>query len=139
LSPGLDELAFALLYLGEGTKGGGKVEVASMDANILRFVCWVLRELYTIDEARLSFRLNLVERARLREKSLIKWWSRALDGASSQFLKTQFDARSHSRPITKDYHGVCTVTYSDTYLQQHILGLAHAYLQNRTENKKTIK
>jgi transcriptional regulator with XRE-family HTH domain len=135
-SPLVDELAFALLYLGEGTKGRGKVEVASMDANILRFVCWTLRYTYHIDETRLSFRLNLVGSARPREKSLIKWWSRALDGVSSQFLKTQFDVRSRPRPVTKDYRGVCTVTYSDTYLQQHILGLASAYLQTRQGTKK---
>jgi len=135
----VDELAFALLYLGEGTKGQGKVQVASMDADILRFVCWALRQLYGIDEQRISFRLNLVEPARSREKSLMGWWTRALGTAPSRFTKTQFDARSSARSTSRDYRGVCTVTYNDTYLQQHILGLAQAYVRARAAKKKATK
>ncbi len=135
----VDELAFALLYLGEGTKGQGKVQVASMDADILRFVCWALRRLYSVDERRLTFRLNLIEAVRPREKVLINWWARALGGAPGQFTKTQFDVRQPTRPVSKNYRGVCTVTYSDTYLQQHILGLAQTYVRARTEKKKATK
>jgi transcriptional regulator with XRE-family HTH domain len=135
----VDELAFALLYLGEGTKGRGKVQVASMDADILRFVCWALRQLYRIDESRLSLRLNLIELARSREKTLIGWWARALGVAPGQFTKTQFDARSAGRRVSRDYRGVCTVTYSDTYLQQHILGLGQAYVRARTDIKIATK
>jgi len=135
----VDELAFALLYLGEGTKGQGKVQVASMDPNILRFTCWALRELYAIDEGRLSARLNLIELARAREKALISWWARTLEIAPGRFTKTQFDRRSVAQPIGRDYRGVCTVTYSDTYLQQHILGLAQTYVQARAEKKKATK
>ncbi len=136
---GVDELAFALLYLGEGTKGQGKVQVASMDADILHFVCWALRRLYSVDERRLTFRLNLIEAARPREKTLINWWARTLEGAPGQFTKTQFDVRQPERPASKDYHGVCTVTYSDTYLQQHVLGLAQTYVRARSEKKKATK
>ena len=137
--PEVDELAFALLYLGEGTKGQGKVQVASMDVDILRFVCWALRHLYDIDEQRLSFRLNLVEPARSREKILISWWAHALATVPGRFIKTQFDVRSTLRPPSRDYRGVCTVTYSDTYLQRHILGLAQTYIHARVEKKKATK
>ena len=141
LPPGaeVDELAFALLYLGEGTKGQGKVQLASMDAAILRFVRWCLPALYGIDEGRLSFRLNLVERARRREKALIAWWARTLDVTPGQFAKTQFDKRSGTQQVSKEYRGVCTVTYNDTYLQQHILGVAQTYIRARTEIKAATK
>jgi hypothetical protein len=43
-------------------------------------------------------------------------------------LKAQFDRRSGASTITADYHGVCTVTYHDTYLQQRLLGLAYTYI-----------
>jgi hypothetical protein len=127
----VDELALAMLYLGEGSKSGGRVQMASIDPSILRYFLWSLRSLYNAEEERLSFRLNLVEAARPLEQGLLQWWAKELDCSQQQFIKTQFDARSSRTQVTEDYHGVCTITYNNTNLQQRILGLAYAYVQSR--------
>lgn len=129
----VDELALAMLYLGDGSKSGNRAEMASTDPNILRYFVQALVRLYAIDVQRLSFRLNLVEAARPFEQELKLWWSQQLACPLARFIKTQFDPRSRARQLTGDYHGVCTVTYNDTYLQQRLLGLAHAYLESRLE------
>ncbi len=124
----VDELALAMLYLGEGSKSGNRVQLPSTDASILRYFVRALISIYGVDMGRLSFRLNLVEAARPIEQQLKLWWSRELKCSLDQFIKTQFDRRSRRTELTGDYHGVCTVTYYDTYLQQHLLGMAHAYV-----------
>lgn len=125
------ELALAMLYLGEGAKRNSAVQIANTDPSILRFFLWALRHLYNIDERRLSFRLNLIEAARPYEENFIVWWCQQLNCAHEQFKKTQFDSRSHATHITDNYHGVCTANYNDLFLQQHILGLAHAYIREK--------
>lgn len=60
----VDELALAMLYLGEGSKSGNRVQLASTDAGILRYFVQALVHVYMVDVSRLSFRLNLVEAAR---------------------------------------------------------------------------
>lgn len=126
----LDELALAMLYLGDGTKTGGRVQLASTNPDILRYFLWTLRSL-EVEEERISLRLNLVEAARTVEQKLIRWWARKLDCSEEQFNKTQFDTRSHQTKVTEDSHGVCTITHYSTYLQERILGLAQAYVQSR--------
>lgn len=135
--PVVDELALAMLYLGEGSKSGGRVQMANTAPSILRFFLWALKSLHNIDEGRLSFRLTLVAAARPDEKRLIKWWAQELGYGPERFGKTQFDKRSSGSQVTDNYHGVCTVTYGDTYLQQRLLGFAHAYITSR-DALKTI-
>jgi transcriptional regulator with XRE-family HTH domain len=130
----VEELALAMLYLGEGSKSGNRVQLASTDASILCYCVGALVRLYAIDTTRLSFRLNLVEAARPHEDVFRVWWVEQLACAAEQFLKTQFDARSKATELTGDYRGVCTVTYHDTYLQQRLLGLADSYLKSRCES-----
>ena len=132
----IHELALAMLYLGEGAKRNSVVQIANTDPNILRFFLWTLRQIYNIDEKRLSFRLNLIEAARSREENFIVWWCQQLGCSREQFRKTQFDPRSHATHITDNYRGVCTVNYNDLFLQQHILGLAHAYIQGKQNDRQ---
>jgi transcriptional regulator with XRE-family HTH domain len=124
----VDELSLAMLYLGEGSKSYGRVQIASTDEQILRFFLTMLLKLYQIDKTRLCFRLNLVNIARSLEEEFINWWKKELFYPNARFIKTQYDTRSHRGTLTGDYHGVCTLTYYDTYLQQRILSLAHAYI-----------
>lgn len=135
----VEELALAMLYLGEGSKSGNRVQLASTDVAILRYFTVALVRLYEIDTGRLSFRLNLVAIARPQEEALRIWWSEQLGYGSDQFLKTQFDTRSAATELTGDYHGVCTATYHDTYLQQRLLGLADSYLRLRGRTQSPEK
>jgi transposase-like protein len=124
----IGELALAMLYVGEGSKSYGRVQIANTDPGILRYFLSALILLYDIDESRLSFRLNIVDIARLYEKEYIDWWKNEIRYPNGRFLKTQFDIRSRAQVITPGYHGVCTITYCDTYLQQKILSIAYSYI-----------
>jgi transcriptional regulator with XRE-family HTH domain len=135
----VEELAFAMLYLGDGSKTGGRVQLANMNPDILRYFLASLRRFYNIDENRLSCRLNLVEGARSCEERLINWWSRQLVVGRERFYKTQYDPRSSITEVTENYHGVCTVTYNDTYLQQRILGTAYTYIRSKQTSKISAK
>lgn len=131
----VDELALAMLYLGEGSKSRHQVQLASMDVSIMRYFVCTLIQLYDVDVRRFSVRLNLVEAARPIESELKLWWSSSLGIALERFVRSQYDARNTSLVLTHDYHGVCTVGLGDTLLQQRLLGLAQAYLHDRIGNQ----
>lgn len=135
-TPSVDELALAMLYLGEGGKKRGSVQLANMNPQVLRFFLWALRRLYQIDEARLAFRLNLAAAARPSESACLEWWCQQLGCRPEQFTATQFDRRSKSAEFSTGYHGVCTVSYHDTRLHAYILGLAEAYLAHCAQRAK---
>jgi transcriptional regulator with XRE-family HTH domain len=121
------ELALAMLYLGEGDKTGNRVQIANTDPDVLQYFLSAVERLYQIGRSELTLRLHLVEAARLLENQMIQWWAEQLKCSHRQFQKTQYDQRSRSSQITDDYHGVCTVTYNDTYLYERLVGVYSAY------------
>ncbi|HLO32614.1 MAG TPA: helix-turn-helix domain-containing protein [Anaerolineales bacterium] len=129
----VDELAFSMLYLGEGDKTGNRVQIASTDPMILQYFLWGMEKLYKVDRKLVSLRLNLIELARPLEKQMLEWWGIQLSCASAQFAKTQFDSRSKRAEITGNYHGVCSITYNDTYLYERLTGVFSAYVTERIE------
>ena len=120
-----------MLYLGEGDKTGNRAQIANTDPAVLGYFLWAVKELYDIDKAEMSLRLNLIEAARPLESEMIGWWADALGCAVNQFQKTQFDGRSKSAHVTEDYKGVCTITYSDTYLFERLMGVYSAYFNGK--------
>jgi len=129
----IDELSLAMLYLGEGSKGYGRVQIASTQANILLYFLAMLKKLYQINETRLSFRLNMVNAAKPHEEEYILWWKTELRSPHARFLRTQYDPRSRVTKITNGYHGVCTLTYYSTALQQRLINLANAYISRSSD------
>ncbi|HEY43101.1 MAG TPA: helix-turn-helix transcriptional regulator [Anaerolineae bacterium] len=125
----VDELALAMLYLGDGSKTRGAVRMASVNPNILRYFVRALKQLYDINFQRLSCRLHLIKAAHEKEEQLIRWWMERIDLPRRNFRRATYDPRSKVDTVTDDYHGVCVVTYSDVYLQQRILGLTRTYIQ----------
>lgn len=125
------ELALAMLYLGEGDKTGNRVQIANTDPEVLKYFLWAMEELYHISRSEMSLRLNLNEIARPHANKMIEWWAGILRCDVSQFQKTQFDNRSKSTHMTTDYHGVCTVTYGDTYLFERLTGVYSTYLDRK--------
>ncbi len=130
----IHELALAMLYLGEGDKTGNRIQIASVDPHILQYFLWAMEKLYKIGRTRMSFRLNLIEAARPMESYMMDWWAKQLFCSPAQFRRTQFDQRSKHTDITNDYHGVCTITYNDTYLYEHLVGVYSSYI-NQTMPK----
>jgi transcriptional regulator with XRE-family HTH domain len=122
------ELALAMLYLGEGDKTGNRIQIANVDPQILQYFLWAMEKLYQVERMQMSFRLHLVEAARSLESYLIIWWAKQLFCSPAQFKRTQFDKRSKYANITNDYHGVCTITYNDTYLYERLVGIYSSYI-----------
>ena len=137
--PWVDELALAMLYLGDGSKTGGAVRLGSVNPKILKYFIWALKYLYHIEVQRLTCRLHLIGAVRDREEQLIQWWMNQLGLPRDNFRRASFDSRSQVRRVTNDYHGVCVVTYSDIYLQQRILGLARSYIHSSASQSMMIK
>lgn len=133
------ELALAMLYLGEGSKSYNRVQMASTNPIILRFFIESMEQLFGFSRYRCSLRLNLVEIAQSSEDEFKSWWSQQLECVPGQFSKTQFDRRSHGRELVGDYHGVCTATYYNTAIQQHLLGVAETFIEScfRSKTKDT--
>jgi hypothetical protein len=98
----------------------------------LRYFLNTLKRIYKVDESRLSFRLNLIDAAVTLEKDFIEWWKTELHYPNARFSKTQYDSRSQAKMMTSDYHGVCTLTYYDTYLQRRLISLATVYINSRS-------
>ena len=122
------ELAFAMLYLGEGTKAGNRVLLGSTSPAILRYTLWALRRLYDVAESEITCRLHLITAAEHLEPVLREWWAHQLGISLDRF-----------HPTTYDYHGVCEVLRLDTYLQQRILGVAYGYLASLSSEKTQKK
>jgi transposase len=125
------ELAFAMLYLGEGGKTNNRVEVASTMPQVLQYTLWVLRDIFGVTDDQITCRLHLIAAAESLEPQLRAWWSQQLNVPCERFSKTGYDRRLQEVHITEDYHGVCSVVYRNTYLQQYILGLAEGYIASR--------
>jgi len=125
----VEELALAMLYLGDGSKTGGAVRLGSVNPNILKYFVQALRQLHDIDLRRLSCRLHLIEAVREKEEKLTRYWMEQLGLPRDNFRRATYDKRSKAKTVTDDYHGVCVATYSDVYLQQRILGLARTYIK----------
>ncbi len=128
----VEELALAMLYLGEGSKSWGRVQMASTDPRILKFFIHSLHSLYHINLDMLTFRLNLIPAAQLFETDYQTWWLKVLGVSKGRFLKTQYDRRSKDQHISDDYHGVFTITLNQTLLQQRLLGIAYCYIETRS-------
>lgn len=131
LHASINELALAMLYLGEGSKSGNRVQLASTNVEIVCYFVDALVHLYHVDRSRLSARLNLVGAAHSLEQELVTWWSARLEIPAHRFTKTQYDPRSTATTVTADYHGVCTVTLGSSYLQQRLAGIAETYIRSK--------
>lgn len=130
------KLAFAMLYLGEGTKTLNRVMIGNTQPDIVRYSFWALTRIFGVDTSRITFRLHLIEAAEPFEDRLVVWWSQQLCVPRDRFQKTGYDRRPRQVQISDDYHGVCTIQCYDTSLQHQILGLAQGYLAASTTNEK---
>lgn len=129
--PAVHELAFAMLYLGEGLKSANCVQLGSTSPAIMRYTLWALREIYGISDERIKCRVHLVARAEASEQQFVAWWAQQLDIPQPKFQKTVYDRRPRSMDLTDEYHGVCIIRVQDTDLQQRLLAIANAYLAAR--------
>jgi len=121
------KLILSALYLGEGTKREGAVELGSSNPKIAKaFVC-LLRGLYKLDESR--FKNTIFGRYDQKPKDLENYWSKLLKIPVSQFYKTCLDKRTKGNKSYKTYKGVCLVRYTDVAIQRKIILIGESLLE----------
>lgn len=124
------DLAFAMLYLGEGSKNG-TTSIASSDPNILKFVLIVLERNYGITRDMVKCELHL--RADQDPDKLKLFWSKELGVPLSGFRKSYIDQRSAGRPTYNRYKGVCVLYCGSVAIQRKLMYLYKLFYERIAE------
>lgn len=114
------DLAFAMLYMGEGAKTD-TTALASSDPTILRFVLKVLRLNYAITPEMIRCDLHL--RMDQDGEKLTDYWAMQLNIPNKQFKYIAYDKRSEGKPTYDHYKGVCVITCHRVAIQRKLIYL----------------
>lgn len=130
LTPEILDLAFAMLYYGEGSKNGG-TSLASSDKNILLFMLKVLRLNYKIENSDIRCELHL--RADQDRELMKKYWSEALKLPLTCFRYVTHDQRTQGRPTYENYYGVCVVNSKNIAIKRKMMYLYSLFCDKVSE------
>lgn len=123
------DLAFAMLYLGEGAKA--KVtSLASSDPKILRFMITVLRRNYNITPDMLRCDLHL--RMDQNGDKLKDYWSEQLSLPLTCFKYVAYDKRTTGEPTYDHYKVVCVITCGNIAIQRKLIFLYNLFCEKVT-------
>lgn len=120
------DVAFAMLYLGEGSKKG-TTSIASSDPTTLRFVLAVLKRNYGV--AAETIRCDLHLRADQDPEHLKRYWSKELGIPLRRFKYAEVDQRTLGRPTYPDYKGVCALTCGQIAIQRKLISLYNLFCE----------
>ncbi len=123
------DLAFAMLYLGEGAKSN-VTSLASSDSRILRFMIAVLKRNYNI--APESLRCDLHLRMDQDGDESKKHWAKQLDLPITCFRYVAYDKRSKGKPTYDHYKGVCVISCKTIAIQRKLIFLYTLFCEKVT-------
>jgi len=123
------DLAFAMLYLGEGAKSNA-TSLASSDSHILRFMIAVLKRNYNI--APESLRCDLHLRMDQDGDELKKHWAKQLNLPITCFRYVAYDKRSTGKPTYDHYKGVCVISCNTIAIQRKLIFLYTLFCEKVT-------
>ncbi len=123
----VEELALAMLYLGEGSKTKSGTVLGSSDSLILKFFISSLLKNHNIDINQIKCSLHL--RADQNPELLSKHWSRALNIPLSNFTSPSIDLRTKGTPTYPGYNGVCVVNCGNIALQRKLIYLSRKFCE----------
>lgn len=118
--PAILDLAFAMLYLGEGAKNG-TTSLASSDPKILKFVLAILKRNYDVSPT--SVRCELHLRADQDAAQMKSYWSQELGIPVDNFRNAFHDQRTVGRPTYDHYKGVCVLYCGSIAIQRKLISL----------------
>lgn len=119
------ELALAMLYLGEGTKGAGGLGIGNSDPKIIAFYVHAIFTLYGVKPSSLGADLHL--RADQDEGALKQFWSEITGIPISKFTYVYKDQRTVGRTTYPNYKGVCSVYGGGVEIQRRLMYLAEVF------------
>lgn len=120
------DLAFAMLYLGEGAKGA-VTSIANSDPKILRFVLAVLRHNYDIRPSQVKCDLHL--RADQDPEELKAYWSSELGIPLENFRGCYIDQRSAGKATYDHYKGVCLLYCGSIAIQRKLIYMYNLFCE----------
>lgn len=123
----LYKVFLAALYLGDGIKREGSVELGSSNPKIAKAFVLLLRKLYRLDESRLK--CTVFARYDQIPEKLEKYWSKLLKIPRSQFYKTYLDKRTAGSKTYSQYKGVCLIRYTESAMQREIISIGNFLLE----------
>ncbi|HEX8946868.1 MAG TPA: hypothetical protein VF829_01485 [Candidatus Paceibacterota bacterium] len=122
-NPEIQELALAMLYLGEGTKS--HTTLASSDVRIARFFVSSLQTLYDVPTEKIRCHLHL--RSDQDPESLALFWSKALGLPLENFGKALIDRRTIKTKTYDHYKGVCSISCGRVAIQRRLMYIANGF------------
>lgn len=125
--PRIQELALAMLYLGEGGKTKSGTLLGSSDPLILKFFLLNLLKNYQIKMDNIKCSLHL--RADQDIAKLTKYWAKELGIPIKNFTKPSVDLRSQGRVTYTTYNGVCVISCGNIALQRKLIFLSRIFCE----------
>ena len=117
-SPALLDLAFAMLYFGEGTNTDNNTVIASSNSTILRFVLVALKQNYGITSSQLRCDLHLRMDQDINKTK--EYWSQQLNIPLDRFKSVSLDKSSTGKATYDSYKGVCVITCGNVAIQRKL-------------------
>jgi len=121
----IQDLALAMLYLGEGGKTPSGTILGSSDSLILKFFINLLLKNYNVDISKIKCALHL--RADQNPDKLKKYWSEELNIPLKNFFASSIDQRTKGRSTYSTYNGVCVVSCGNIALQRRLVYLSRKF------------
>ena len=118
------DLAFAMLYLGEGAKNN-TTSIANSNPMVLRFVLSVLYTNYSVQPHQIRCDLHL--RADQHGDTLKQYWANELKLPLSCFKYIAYDKRSKGKPTFDHYKGVCVISCHQIAIQRKLISLYNQF------------
>lgn len=124
------DLAFAMLYFGEGAKNSG-TSLASSDPVKLRFMITVLKKNYKVGVEDIRCELHL--RMDQDTQTLKEHWSKELSIPIERFKYVAHDKRTTSKNTYPRYKGVCVIYCGNIAIQRKLIYLYTLFCEKITE------
>lgn len=128
------DLAFAMLYFGEGAKTNNTTGIANSDPVILNFVLDVLGHNYDISRSQVRCDLHL--RADQDSEASKQYWSEQLSIPLERFKGCYVDKRTINRPTYERYKGVCLIYCGPVAIQRKLTNLYNSFCLRVSQLKK---
>lgn len=130
LTDELLDIAFAMLYLREGSKND-TTSLSSSEPKVLRFFLYVLQRNYGIDPNLVRCDLHL----RMDQDPVVlkRYWSEQLKIPIERFKYVSFDKRSEGKPTYDCYKGVCVINCGHIAIQRKLVYLYDLFIDKITD------
>jgi hypothetical protein len=124
------DIAFAMLYFGEGAKKN-LTSIGNSNPLVLRFVLAVLYKNYKLTPA--DIRCDLHLRADQDGESMKRYWSEQLNLPVEQFRYIAYDKRTAGKATYEHYKGVCVIACGQIAIQRKLISLYNQFCTKVSE------